>query len=58
MVERDKTTVRNGDTVNVTVTLTAAPTTTVLGKKYERVAIVSSGSDGQSHSWPVIVYVP
>jgi hypothetical protein len=52
----DKTTVSNGDAVSVTVTLTGTPASTLGGKKYERFALVSSGGDGQTHAWPLIVY--
>jgi hypothetical protein len=52
----DKTSVSNGDVVSVTVTLTGAPTDTVGGKSYARFALVSTGADGKSHFWPVIVY--
>jgi hypothetical protein len=55
-VSFDRTQVNDGDTVNVTVELTATPTSTTGGKAHERFAIVSTGSDGRSHAWPTIVY--
>ena len=55
-VSFDKSSVSNGDAVNVTVKLIAMPTATVGGKSYERFAIVSKGADGKTHWWPVVVY--
>lgn len=52
----DTPTVSAGDVVNVTVKLTATPAATLAGKAYERFALISTGADGASHAWPLIVY--